>query len=239
MSLSVEQLTRIAVAFARSTATPGPRLCGACVAVLGVSGAGITVMDGEQAGPLCVSNERMGALEDFQYTTGEGPCRDAYRQRLPVLIADLSSAAASRWPGFVSLADSSGICAVFAYPLAVDGATMGVLTLYQDTTGALSAVQHEDSLALAEVLTLTMLSWQEAAQGELPAGLHDAVAYRAQIHQATGMVAVQLQVPPREALMRIRAYAYAHSRSVDELAADIVSRRVRLADDRSNPTDGA
>ena len=55
-----EQSIRIAVAFARAVATPASGLCTACVEVLDVSGAGITVMSGGQAGPLCVFERAHG-----------------------------------------------------------------------------------------------------------------------------------------------------------------------------------
>ena len=205
-----------------------------------MSGAGITVMAGEQAGPLCVSNERMRLLEDLQFTTGEGPCRDAFTSRQPVLASQFDIEASGRWPAFVDLAVASGIEAVFAFPLSSMGATVGVLTLYQDVAGALTVTQHDDSVAIADVLSETVWSLQDlAADGVLAPGLDDAVAYRAQIHQASGMVSVQLQVSTHEALARIRAYAFADGRPVDDVAADIVDRRLRLADDRPEPHEGA
>jgi hypothetical protein len=235
--VSEEQMTRIAVAFARTTATPDARLCGACVDVLDVAGAGITLMGGDQAGPLCVSNERMAALENLQFTAGEGPCRDAFVSRVPVLAARLDRESWGRWPAFTDLAIATGVGAVFAYPLTLHGAAVGVLTLYQDTAGALTQAQHDDSLAIAEVLTETLLGLQRTApDGALAPGLEAAVVYRAQIHQAAGMVSIQLQILPSEATARIRAFAFAHDRTVDAVAADIVHRRLRLDDDRQQPS---
>ena len=226
-----DRLVRIAVAFARATATPWAGLCSACVDVLEVTGAGITVMAGGQPGPLCVSDARTAVLEDLQFTAGEGPCRDAYNTRHPVFATRLDIAASERWPAFVDLAVSSGIGAVFAYPLSASGGAIGVLTLYQDATGALSAAQHDDSVMVAEILTEALLSLQDAApDGVLAAELDDAVAYRAQIHQASGMVAIQLGVPAHDALSLIRAYAFSHDMPVDQVAVEIVERRLRLDD---------
>jgi GAF domain/ANTAR domain len=226
-----DRLMRIAVAFARASATPWAGLCSACVDVLDVSGAGITVMAGGQPGPLCVSDARTAVLEDLQFTAGEGPCRDAYDTRIPVFATQLDVATSERWPAFVDLAISSGIGAVFAYPLSASGAAIGVLTLYQDDTGALSAGQHDDSVMIAEILTEALLSLQDAApDGVLAAELDDAVAYRAQIHQASGMVSIQLGVSAHDALSVIRAYAFSHDMPVDQVAVAIVERRLRLDD---------
>jgi hypothetical protein len=232
--LNEEQSLRIAVAFAREAArSPEARLCSACVDVLAVTGAGITIMGGDKAGPVCVSNPRMAALEDLQFTTGEGPCQDAFRSNTHVHAPRLDVSASVRWPSFVDLAHVTGVGAVFAYPLSLNGAKIGVLTLYQEDEGEMSATQHEDSMAMAGVLTETVLSMQDAApKGTLAADLEVAVVYRAEIHQASGMVAIQLQIPVAEALLRIRAHAFADGRPAGEVARDIVARRLRLTDDR-------
>ncbi len=238
--MNAEQSTRIAVAFARAAAkSPAAGLCAACVDVLAVTGAGITVMGGGQAGPVCVSSQRMAALEDLQFTMGEGPCQDAFQSGRPVHAPHLDVSVLARWPSFVDVAKDAGIGAVFAYPLSINGAKIGVLTLYQDDEGDLSMAQREDTMALVEILTETVLSLQDAAPvGVLAPGLEEAVKYRAEIHQASGMVSMQLQIPVAEALLRIRAHAFANGQPVGIVAADIVARRLRLADDRHEPGEG-
>lgn len=237
--MNSDQSARLAIAFARETARSATaRLCTACVDVLSVTGAGITIMGGDQAGPICVSDGKVAALEDLQYTMGQGPCRDAFRAGVSVHAPRLDMEASSRWPSFVSLARESGIGAVFAYPLISMGAKVGVLTLYQQGEGELTPAQHDDSMALAEVLTETVLSLQaDAPVGTLASGLDDAVKYRAEIYQASGMVAIQLAIPAAEALLRIRAYAFASEQSVAEVAAHIVARRLRLPNDHQPETE--
>ncbi len=148
----------------------------------------------------------------------------------------LDKMALDRWPSFVGVAHDAGIGAAFAYPLVTKGARVGVLTLYQNDEGELTAAQDTDSIALSEVLTEMVLSLQDdAPAGVLAPGLEKAVTYRAEIHQASGMVAIQLQIPVAEALLRIRAHAFSTSRPVGEVAADIVGRRLRLVDDLIEP----
>ena len=45
--------------------------------------------------------------------------------------------------------------------------------------------------------------------------------------QATGMLVAQLEVAPAEALVRLRAHAYATGRSATAIACDILDRRLR------------
>lgn len=56
------------------------------------------------------------------------------------------------------------------------------------------------------------------------------VANRAEIHQATGMVLVQLGVTAEEALARMRGYAFVHGRLLIDVAGDLVSRRLGFAE---------
>jgi AmiR/NasT family two-component response regulator len=54
---------------------------------------------------------------------------------------------------------------------------------------------------------------------------------RAEVSQATGMVMAQLGIDAAEALVRLRAHAYATDRSAVDVARDILDRRLRLEDD--------
>jgi hypothetical protein len=224
---------RAAVAFARELArAPGGRLCASCAEVLSVAGAGITLMSGDRSGPICASNSRIAALEDLQYTAGEGPSRDAFDLGRHVGAPRLDREMVTRWPSFVELARTGGVGAVFAYPLIQDESHVGVLTLYQEAHGDLSDAQHRDSLTVADILAETVLSLQAAApSGSLAAGLEEAMEHRAEIHQASGMVSLQLAVPVADALARMRARAYSTGVPLAALAKDIVARQVRFAPD--------
>lgn len=190
-------------------------------------------MGGDHAGPICVSDPGVAALEDLQYTIGQGPCRDAFRTGRPVHAPRLDADAWGRWPSFVELARTSEIRAVFAYPLVMSGANVGVLTLYQRDEGELTETQNGDSVELAGTLAETVLSLQaEAPVGTLAAGIDEAMQYRAEIYQAAGMTSIQLSIPVAEALVRMRAHAFANDQAVAEVAGLIVSRDLQLPNDQ-------
>ncbi|MBV8992163.1 MAG: ANTAR domain-containing protein, partial [Pseudonocardiales bacterium] len=50
----------------------------------------------------------------------------------------------------------------------------------------------------------------------------------AEVHQATGMISVQLGISVGEAFARLRARAFADDRLLSELATDVVARRIRF-----------
>jgi GAF domain-containing protein len=204
----------------------------ATVDVMQVSSAGVTLMSARHSGPVCFSDYRAGTLDELQFSLGEGPCPDAYASRVPVFEPDLDSADRGRWPNFTPFALELGTRGVFAFPLHAGSRCIGVLTVYQNAAGTLTRDQIADGLCVADALTESMLTLQTTEQPSLPAlERTDSVAHRAEFHQASGMVAVQLGISVPDASVRIRAHAFATSRSVTILAQDIVARRIRLGND--------
>jgi transcriptional regulator with GAF, ATPase, and Fis domain len=238
--MNAERSIRIAAAFAKASArSPTAEGCRVCVDMLRVTGAAITIMGTDQANPVFVSSPAVAALEDVQFTAGQGPCRDAFSSGLPVRAPSFDVETSTKWPSFVALARTVEIGAVFAYPLTVGAAKIGALTLYQRDEGHLSAEQHHDTLAIAAVVAEAVLSMQDrSAPGTLSPEMDEAFTYRAEIYQASGMVAVQLSIRVEEALLRIRGHAFAHNLPIVEVAAGIVARRLRLADDSARPGHG-
>lgn len=208
----------------------GVRLCCTCVEVLGVTGAGIMLMsDGEHRGTLGVSNAVMTVVEDLQFTLGEGPCIDAYNSEHPILEPDLGAPGQHRWPAFSGPAVDAGVRAVFGFPLLNGAANLGALDVYLDRPGVLHDNQVSDAVALAEVISTTVLALQaDAEPGILAEQLNASLELRAVVHQASGMLSAQLDIGVDEALVRIRAHAYTAERPVNEVARDIVNRHLFL-----------
>jgi GAF domain len=212
------------------------RLCGTCAVLTGASGAGIMLMPDDVAqGSLCTTGPTSALIEQVQYTLGEGPCVDAHRQGRPVVEPDLAGAGSGRWAAFAEPVLAAGVGAVFGFPLRVGAARLGALNLYRDRPGDLTDDQHADALALADVAAEVILLLQARA----PAGtLADELARSAElhlvVHQAAGMVAVQLGIGVADALVRLRAHSFAAGIPLQKVAEDVVARRLRFdtRDDR-------
>ncbi|HEY4810179.1 MAG TPA: GAF and ANTAR domain-containing protein [Solirubrobacteraceae bacterium] len=212
------------------TASMVDRVCGAAGALLSLSGAGVSLMaDGELRGTAGVSEAGIEAVQELQLTLGEGPCVDAWRDMEPVLEADLADPVQVRWPAFAHAGVQAGVRAVFAFPLQLGAVGLGVLVLYRDRPATLGDEELALGLVLAEVATQTILGLQAGAPAEdLHVLLADEPAHWAEIHQATGILSVQLEVSLDEAFVRLRAFAFANDRPLREVAEDIVARRLRL-----------
>ena len=219
--------------------------CAAAVAAVEVSGAWLIAARSAEAGHLMrVTDEVSELLAELQLTLGEGPGPDAAASGGPVLASDLGEVGAvRRWPVFSPAARQAGAAAIFAFPLQVGAIRAGVMGLYRERPGSLSAFQLGDALVFADTATLLLLDAQDQTAGDAagsgPGGQPpDLALHRAEIDQATGMLTEQLGVGIEEAFIRLRAYAYAHDRGLSDLARDIVARRLRLSPDRDPRQDG-
>lgn len=167
-------------------------------------------------------------LDDLQFTLGQGPAVDAAASGELVLEPDLAGVPSQRWPVFTPAALALGVRAVFAVPLHIGAIRLGVLLAHRGEPGALRGEPLADALAFADAATAALLGPGPGGPGWLavpPDG------YRARVHQATGMISVQLGVTAAEALIRMRAHAFSQHRSLTDVAADVVARRLRFGND--------
>jgi hypothetical protein len=220
----------------RGPITLPERLCRQCAEALPIDGVGLALMnDAGHQGVIAATDGPATLMEDLQFTLGEGPCLDASRNRRPVLQPDLAQTAGTRWPGYGPAVLEAGIAAIFAFPLQVGAIRLGILDLYRETPGYLDAEQLADALAYADAAVVILLHLQgKMTPGE---GLHpqlsDPLQSRAEIHQATGVISVQAVVGLTEALLLLRAHAYATDRPILNTAREVLAGTLRfhLAED--------
>ncbi|MFD5806868.1 GAF and ANTAR domain-containing protein [Streptomyces sp. NPDC127020] len=212
-------------------------LCRACITLLpDASGLSVSVRgaDSDVGVLLFASDTTASYLADMQYTLGEGPCTEAVRLMAPVFATDLTRAPdARRWPLFSLQAAKAGAEAVFSLPLAGAGRALGTLDLYRESAGPMNSERVRTALLVADALTLavTALDHTSAGQEGVVTWLEGAESDREEIYQATGMIMVQVGVSAEEAMLRLRARAYALGRTSSEVARQIVDRTLDMRDD--------
>lgn len=212
------------------------RLCAACVDLLSVDAAAISlVFDGTNTGTLGASSEKARIFDELQFTIGEGPCLDSVATRAPVLVLDLAADIdTGRWPAYGPALLAHGIAGVFAMPVLVAGEYIGALDLFRTRTADLDGNDFVGALVAAELAEMPLLDLladdlQEAAGTPGTPGWAELNRItRSEVSQATGMLIAQLEITPTEALVRLRAHAYATNRSATDVARDILDRRLRL-----------
>ena len=131
------------------------------------------------------------------------------------------------------------MAAVFPFPLQVGEARLGAL----NGTGperVHSGLLGSPKIRPSPRATLSVLlgGQERAASGalapferRLQPELEDAFDGQFQVYQAHGMVRVQFGVSLKEALARLRGYAFAHDRPLTIVAADVLGRRLPFRPD--------
>jgi len=200
------------------------RVCTAVTAELDLSGAAVHLMDenGHQ-GVAAASGTTGREWGEVAFTAGEGPCFDAWRTRLPVLVPDLATEAA-RWPGYASGLLGRSIGCVLAAPLSVGAVGFGVLDGYGPARRSVDAEARGMLTAFARVATEMLLDGR-GVDGSGAVELSATLDHRVEIHQAQGMVMVALQVTLVESLVRMRAHAFAADVPLLALARDVIAGR--------------
>jgi len=202
---------------------------------LGADGLAVSLATaGERAELMWCSDDSAARFEELQFTLGEGPGPEAVRSGETVLVPDLSRVRHQRWPALGMEAAELEARAVFCFPMGIGAIRVGLLTAVRRIPGPMTDEQLGDAHLLAHALTGRALGDSPRLDDDLSAGSARTLLH-AIVHQATGMVSVQLAVSLPQALLRLRAHAYSSGRSLTDISRDVVARRLRL-DNNGNGT---
>jgi len=211
-------------------------LANACVELLGVTAAGLMLVD--PAGRLRVmasSSERSRLLELLEIQNDEGPCLDCYRGGQSVLAPNLATENI-RWPNFSVEAARVGFGAVYALPMRLRDETIGALNLFHRESGALTDARLQLAQALADVATIGILQQRAVQRGaDLADQLQTALNSRLIIEQAKGVLAERERLDMAAAFDLLRRYARGRGRKLSEVAAAVVSGELSSAELKSVP----
>ena len=205
-------------------------LCQVVARVIPATGAGISLMGSNGSGAVVAASDPASeSTDELQFTLGEGPCLEAFATRSPVLVEDVGEPSPRGWSAYTPAAQSRGVAAVSAFPLQIGNSCLGVLDVYRDRPGDLSPIALDEMTTFARLALLDkhemVSSWLSGEGGTDAPGPRN---HRFVSHQATGFIMSQLGVSPEEAMLRIRAHAFASDRRISHVAEDIVGRRLTL-----------
>lgn len=186
-----------------------------------VSGASVSTM-GDLLGSetVAASDDMAALLDELQFDLGEGPCWEALRQERPVLAPDLPSRA-GEWPAFSSAVRDQPLSSIFAFPLTVGPLRFGAVDLYSREPVVLDPTQAGQADAMAGVVGRHVLRRAIDAVGRDYDHAGNAYSRRI-VHQATGMVLAQLDISADDARLVINGHAYAQSRTMMEIAQEVL-----------------
>ena len=213
------------------------RLCDACVEWLHVDGAALSVVyDGSLSRALGSSGPVSRELIEMQFALGEGPCVDVADASLAT-TGFLFGPDAARWPAFARDASQLGVRVLFVLPVSVVGTAIGTLCLHRDRAEPFDAAATDSCFLAAELAAMPLL---DLIAIDLNTPIDDdrsnaweglAALTRSEVYQAAGVLMVQLDLSPAEAMVRLRGHAFAYGKTPSEVAYDILEHDLHLDND--------
>ena len=195
-----------------------------CARLLDVAAVGLLLADaGGVLHLLAATSEEARKLEAFQLQRDEGPCLDCYQTGASVAVADLRTEQ-GRWPRFSAMATDQGFASVHALPLRLRNDRLGALGLFGSTPGTLDDADLRLAGGLAHVASMAIVQATHAPDRvDVLTALRAAVAARAALEMAKGVLAETHSVDTEEAFNWLRDYAHQHHRHLADVARAVVS----------------
>jgi GAF domain-containing protein len=191
----------------------------------GCDAAGVTLDDHNGFLTAASTDERTLEVDQGQYAVGDGPCLTAMRD---VVIVRVSvDEAEDRWPRFAADARAHDVLSFLAAPLVVRGRAIGALNLYSRSPDGFTKVDDvlvalygaQAAIALANARTY------EGAR-RLSEQLQEAIASRAVIEQAKGVLMGEHRVSADEAFRMLRTRSTRSNVKLRVIAEQIVADAV-------------
>lgn len=183
-----------------------------------------------------ISDETARRIDDTQFALGVGPCLSSFKSGRPTCVTDAPNEA--RWSLFCREIAEIGVNAVFSFPVSIGSHPIGVLELYRRTAGALTNDEYDAALgtaaAIGAVIASTYQRWSDRANvdevdGAALVALTEGDPFsRSGVREAARILAAHRGVSVTDALVRIRAYAFARDLRVTTVAAQIVELQIPM-----------
>lgn len=179
--------------------------------------------NGELQLAVALSGE-MEALEQAEIDNRQGPCHEAYRTGVHVVVDDLrAEGPRDRWPTVTQQMDDMGLVGAYAFPLRLRDDTIGALNLYRDTPGEFREEDIRLAQAFADVAAIGILQQRLVIDAQhRTAQLQRALDSRILLEQAKGIVCAERNMTMHDAFELLRSYARKHNRSLREVASAVV-----------------
>ena len=196
--------------------------------VPGVMEASVTLVVGDRPGTPAFTGPLALDLDEGQYESGFGPCLDAARGGEVMVVEDMASE--TRWPDYCPKALALGVRSALSVPLPVQEHVVGALNLYGDAPNAYASEAVELAVVFASYAAVAVANAHLYAEtADLAEGMRQAMASRAMIEQAKGILMAQHRCSADEAFSLLTTMSQRMNRKLRDVAAGLVSRAQRAA----------
>ena len=204
-----------------------------CVRIFDVQAGGLMLADDSGRLELVSStSERAELVEVMQLNAGAGPCIECFEFGAAVVVNDIDVEGV-RWPEFRGEALAQGFRSVYAAPMRLRGKIIGTLNLLGSSQGSLTDVDAGAIQSLADAATIAILQERLLRESEIiTAQLNRALTSRIYIEQAKGVLSQSESISMDEAFNRMRSFARASNRTLQDVAEAVASRSLIIGQPR-------
>ena len=182
---------------------------------------GITLRRNHEVATVASTDAVAMRMDEVQYHGGRGPCLQSMQDGVRVDVPDM--AAETRWGDYGAYAVTNGIHSAFSLPLNLNGGTLGAVNLFSATAQAFTEHDIDRTQAFTgQAGTALSILLRHARHTTLDDELRDALATRAVIDQALGILMVTRKISSREAFEILRHTSQNTNRKLSDIAADLI-----------------
>lgn len=160
--------------------------------------------------------------DEAQYAQASGPCVDAAEGGQLVLVEDMTTE--QRWPQYVARARAAGVLSSLSVPLPVQESLTGALNIYSRSVGAFGPEAVEAAQGFASYAAVAVANAQlYETTAALAHQMEEAMASRAIIEQAKGLIMGQRRCSADEAFRVLVDASSRSNRKLRDVAADLLA----------------
>ena len=161
--------------------------------------------------------------DERQYGLDSGPCLDAGRGGEIFYICDMRTE--DRWPAYAPQAATIGVLSSLSVPLPIQEDLIGALNVYSVRPEAFDDGDRRAGQAFAAYAAVAVANADSfASTAEMADNLRTAMASRATIEQAKGILMARGGITPDEAFEMLVRASQRENRKLRDVAVDLVDR---------------
>jgi hypothetical protein len=186
---------------------------------------GITLVRARTGDTVASSSDRAQAMDEIQYTLGDGPCLDAARHHRINHLPDVDDPSAG-WPEYRTLIAEHELRSILSVPVPLDpsGDSGCAINVYADSAHAFSDADIESTQRLArETADTVRIAVRIAHLSDTALNLRAAMDSRTTIDLAAGIIMAQNRCSQESAVTILKAASSARNMKLHDLAAAVVT----------------
>ncbi len=169
-------------------------------------------------------------VDDFERSTGDGPCVDAIEEETPQIEPDLTKPC--EWPKFARLlVAETPVRGAMGFRLLVNRRKTGALNLFSDTPNAFDSESAGQAVVLAAFASVAI---NAVAQGEDAATMRRGLVSNREIGKAIGMLMMLHGFSEDDAFTMLRRHSQHLNIKLADVARQIIKHRGQLVPSDEN-----